>query len=125
MAFIDMKSFSEVAKKDFEFTREFRYMNGIVKICMADDEYELKFVEGELQSVDSKQTPDADCKIVIKGTSEHWENMLQEYPKPFYQCLQSTAVRHGLQISDTNEAFAYLPALNRMTQLMRKEYNRG
>ena len=51
--------------------------------------------------------------------------MLAQTPKPFYQCLQSTAVKHRLFISDSNETFAYLPALNRMLALMRQEFNSG
>ena len=124
MSLIDMKAFSEVAKKDPEFTREMRYLDGTVKVGIGGDEYDLKFIEGKLHSIDVAQIPDSECKIVIRGTKEHWENMLQKYPKPFYQCLQSTAVKHNLHLSDTNETFAYLPALNRMLQLMRQEYNR-
>jgi hypothetical protein len=124
MSIIDMKAFSQVAKKDFEFTREVRYLNGVIKVGIGDDQYDLKFIDGKLQSIDDSRMPDSECKIVIRGTKEHWENMLQKYPKPFYQCLQSTAVKHGLHLSDTNETFAYLPAMNRMVQLMRQERNR-
>ena len=33
--------------------------------------------------------------------------------------LAMSAVKHGLQLSTTNETFAYLPALNRLVQLLR------
>ena len=85
----------------------------------------LHFEAGKLTRIGGDDTKDGDCKIVIKGTRDHWVNLLADKPRPFYQCLQSTAVRHGLAISDTNETFAYLPALNRMTTLMRQTYNQG
>jgi len=45
--------------------------------------------------------------------------LLELKPKPFYQCIQSAAVKHGMTITDSNESFAYLPGLNRMTTLLR------
>ena len=125
MSLIGMKAVVEAARKDPEFTRETRYLNGIVKLGVAGEDHLLDFKDGKLVSVDAKMAPDDACKIVVKGTKEHWENLLARFPKPFYQCLQSTAVKHQLVLSDTNETFAYLPALNRLTQLMRNQYNKG
>lgn len=125
MSLIDLRVVMEAAKVDPEFTRETRYLNGAVKVGIAGEEYVLRFVDGKLVSIGTEKIPDADCKIFVKGTQEHWTNLLAKFPKPFYQCIQSTAVKHQLKISDTNETYAYLPALNRLTQLMRSEYNRG
>ena len=125
MSLVDMKALEERARKDFEFTRETRYFNGAIKLGIADEDYLLTFEDGKLEGVSKGSLPDADCKIVIRGTKEHWTNLLAWKPKPFYQCLQSSAVKHGLQISDTNETFAYLPALNRMTTLMRQIVKEG
>jgi hypothetical protein len=50
--------------------------------------------------------------------------MLEPLPKPFYQCMQSTAVKHDLYMNVSNETFAYLPALNRLMQMMRSEFNK-
>jgi len=115
----------ESAKADPEFTKETRYLNGAVKIGIADEEHVLRFADGKLVSIDAEKIPDASCKIFVKGTQDHWTNMLAKFPKPFYQCIQSTAVKHQLKISDTNETYAYLPALNRLMQLMRSVYNKG
>lgn len=68
---------------------------------------------------------DDKCKIVIRGTDEQWDALLQQKPLPFYQCLQSSNIKHGLHLSNTNETFAYLPALNRMTTLMRNARPEG
>jgi len=120
MPLVDMNALEGKARSDFEFTRETRYFDGAMKIGMAGEDYLLRFQDGKLLGIERQSLPDDDCKIVIDGTEEHWTNLLADKPKPFYQCLQSTAVKHGLKISDTNETFAYLPALNRMVTLMRQ-----
>ena len=125
MPLVNMKALIAVASGDPEFVRETRYLNGAVKVGVADDTYVLHFENGKIARLSADDTPDAACKIVIKGARELWTNMLAQTPKPFYQCLQSTAVKHGLFISNSNETFAYLPALNRMLALMRQEFNSG
>lgn len=125
MSLLNMEAVRVAAASDPEFRRETRYLNGAVKLRLADDAYVLHFENGAVARLSGDDTPDDRCKIVIKGTREHWTNLLADKPKPFYQCLQSTAVKHGLLISDTNETFAYLPALNRMTVLMRQVFNSG
>ena len=119
MSLVDMAVFERTARTDPEFKRETRYLTGTVKVGIADADYTLSFEDGVLETVEQPGKPDADCQIVVRGTEEHWVNMLADKPKPFYQCLQSTAVKHGLSITDSAITFAYLPALNRMMVLMR------
>lgn len=118
---LDRDSFAELARSDFEFTRETRYFSGTIKLEIGDDIWALNFKDGELLSV--SDTPQGEVKIVVGGTSEQWDELLQNKPRPFYQCIQSAAVKEGMRITDTNESFAYLPALNRMTTLMRHMKN--
>jgi pimeloyl-ACP methyl ester carboxylesterase len=107
------------AINDPEFSREIRYLDGAVKIGVGAEETVAQFEGGRLVNVAVREVPDADCKIIIRGTEEHWENLLAPYPVPFYQCLQTANIKHGLELSTTNETFAYLPALNRLVQFMR------
>lgn len=111
------------AMKDPEFARAIRYFNGTVKIAVEDDEMAFHFTDGKLNS-DTSIPADADSEIVIRGNNTHWTEMLAEYPIAFYQCLQTTSVRHGMYLNNTNQFFAYLPALNRLTSLLRAENNR-
>lgn len=124
---LDCKAFAELANGDFEFTRETRYLTGIIKLEFGVDiVWVLSFQNGVLASVeDSLPVLDCDCKIIVGGRSDQWESLLAEKPLPFYQCIQSAAVKHQMKISDTNETFAYLPALNRMTMLLRQLKNGG
>ena len=115
---LDKESFAKRAREDFEFTRETRYYTGSIKLEMGDEVWALDFKDGELLNVGD--TPQADPRILVGGTADQWDALLEEKPRPFYQCIQSAAVKEGMWISDTNETFAYLPALNRMTTLMRQ-----
>lgn len=120
MTIIDMAAVMAAAKTDPEFTRETRYLNGKVKFDIADEHHVLTFTDGKLVDHSTNDVPDSQCKIFVRGTREHWEAMARRYPPPFYQSLQSSAVRHNVQLSDTNETFAYLPALNRLMQIVRE-----
>ncbi|XWN29319.1 MAG: hypothetical protein ROR55_17670 [Devosia sp.] len=119
MGLVDMTTFENAARADAEFTRETRYLTGTMKIAIADDEYMLTFDNGALRGVETPGKQDDACDIVVRGDRDHWTNMLADKPRPFYQCLQSTAVKHGLSITDNAITFAYLPALNQMMVLMR------
>lgn len=121
---LDKQAFAEKAKADFEFTRETRYLSGKVKLEFGDDTWVLDFDNGRLVSVgDGTGISDSACRIVVGGRADQWEKLLALKPVPFYQCIQSAAVKHQMKISDTNETFAYLPALNRMTTLLRQLHN--
>ena len=122
---IDLDRFVESARKDFEFKRETRYLTGVIKLEFPDAVVGLHFRDGEMLRVDGEAPDDADCKIVVRGTGEQWGALLEDKPRPFYQCLQSAAVRHGLHLSNGDATFAYLPALNRMTSLMRASRKTG
>lgn len=111
------------AMKDREFSRAMRYFDGTVKVAVEDEEMAFHFTDGKLNS-DTRNPDDADCEIVIRGNNTHWTELLAQYPIPFYQCLQTTSVRHGMYLNNTNQFYAYLPALNRLTSLLRTENNR-
>lgn len=122
---IDLDKFKQLAQEDFEFKRETRYLNGIIKCDFPTRSVALHFEEGKLLKVEEAKYDDDKCTIVIRGTAEQWEALLQHKPLPFYQCLQSSNIKHGLHLSINNETFAYLPALNRMTTLMRNARPEG
>jgi hypothetical protein len=110
-----------------------RFFTGCVKLAVDGEETVAKFDDGKLVSADAhggstmavlvKGLVDSDCKIVVRGSHEVWDRLLEPYPIPFYQCLQTCNVKHGMFISATNETYAYLPALNRLVALLRAERN--
>jgi hypothetical protein len=124
MALVDVAAVAQDGMGDPEFSREMRFFDGKMKIEVAGEPTVLEFRDGALIRA-SHEGADEDCRVVVRGDAEHWENMLVPYPRPFYQCLQTTAVKHGLYMSTTNETFAYLPALNRLLVLMREARQSG
>jgi len=109
---------------DPEFSREIRFFTGKLKICIGNQTSVVEFDDGALRGP-VEDAEDDDCKIVVRGDDDHWSELLQPYPRPFYQCLQTTSVKHGLHMSTTNETYAYLPALNRLVVLMRSACRGG
>ena len=122
---VNLKSMSSSLTEDPEYSRETRYFSGLIKIEMDNVAQILSYDNGKLLKISLDDTDDKNCKIVVRGDKDTWLNMLQLKPKPFYQCMQSTAVKHDLFMNVSNETFAYLPALNRLMQMMRAEYNKG
>lgn len=123
---IDQAAFIEAARNDFEFTRETRYFTGVIRLDFADETWALSFANGAFAGItDGTDLPDREATIIVGGTAAQWDALLEVKPKPFYQCIQSAAVKHGMKINVANETFAYLPALNRMTTLLRQLNNGG
>lgn len=121
---IKKESFFDLAKNDFEFTRETRYLTGIIRVDFDSESWALTFSNGEfIEVIDGQYVSDEEAKVIVGGTEEQWSALLEVKPKPFYQCIQSAAVKHGMRINVANETFAYLPALNRMTTLLRQLNN--
>lgn len=118
---IDINRVVDAARDDFEFKRETRYLDGAIELTIGDDRTVLDFKDGKLTGLNGKGA--GRHRIAVGGTSEQWIELLADKPRPFFQCMQSAAVRHGMSISTTDETFAYLPALNRLTVLMRNVRN--
>ncbi len=118
---VDLVAGITSAMKDPEFSREIRYFTGQLKISVDGAPTVARFDDGQLVEVVQSDVEDGACAIVIKGTQEHFDKMLTQYPVPFFQCLQTTAIKHGLELSSTHETFAYLPALNRLVALLRSD----
>lgn len=110
------------AMNDPEFERAMRYFTGTLAIVIDGDSVAFDFADGQL--VGPLTTPAADADIMISGTQAQWDEMLAEYPRPFYQCLQTTSIKHGMELNNTAVFYAYLPALNRLVSLLRAAQSR-
>jgi len=120
---LNLNNLSGTLNKDPEYSREIRYCSGLIKIEIDNIQQILNYKNGALLDVTVKSTDDNQCKIIVKGDRDTWLKMLALKPIPFYQCMQSTAVKHDLYMNVSSETFAYLPALNRLMQIMRIEFN--
>lgn len=121
---LNLESVCEYARNDFEFTREMRFFSGSICIQIGQKANAMFFENGKFLELKEVENGD-DCTIVISGDESIWEEMLKKVPRPFYQCLQTTQVKHGLYITTNTITYAYLPALNRLLQIMKMIVNGG
>ncbi|WAJ32998.1 hypothetical protein OUO20_18370 [Arthrobacter sp. FX8] len=115
-----MHDFAQVlhtATKDFEFNREMRHYTGKLHVTIGKKAWLATYDDGKLLSVEPSDTDPQDAAIWIKGTDEQWKDMTAQCPRPFFQSLQSSSAKHGVQLSNTHQLYAYLPALNRLMQI--------
>ena len=123
MPTLDIEKFERAARGDFEFNREIRYFNGQIELTAENEVYVISIKDGELTTAVAGHGDSGQVRITIGGPAALWNAMLERYPEPFNHSLQSCSVKHGLLMSDTNETFAYLPALNRMMSILRDVHN--
>jgi hypothetical protein len=113
------------AAEDFEFSREMRYYTGKFHVTVGDQAWLAAYDDGKLLSVEPSDVDPQGAAIWIKGTGEQWKDMTAEHPRPFFQSLQSSSAKHGVLLSNTNQLYAYLPALNRLMQIFRQLNREG
>jgi hypothetical protein len=116
----DFAQVLQTATKDFEFSREMRYYTGKLHVAIGDKAWLAAYDDGKLLMVEPSDADPGDAAIWIKGTDEQWKDMTAQYPRPFFQSLQSSSAKHGVLLSNTHQLYAYLPALNRLMQIFRQ-----
>lgn len=110
----------EALNTDPEFQLSARYWNGRVKLDFGDRVYIMSVHDGVVESVEEDPTMYDPADLSISASSEGWDKLLAEMPRPFYQDMYSASVHHDFDIEgDLEQFFAYHAALRRMTQIMR------
>lgn len=123
---LDIQKTFEALSNDPEFIREIRYYDGTLRMNMGEDSYQIVFSNGTPVCASDKVPAPAyspPVKTEITGTDDMWKNLLARKPVPYYQCLQTTCVKHGMQMTSNVETLAYLPAWNRMVFVLRDIVN--
>lgn len=110
----------EALNTDPEFQLSARYWNNRVKLDFGDRVYIISVHDGVVEEIEEDPTMYAPSDLSISASSEEWDKLLAEMPRPFYQDIYSASVHHGFDIEgDLEQFFAYHAALRRMTQIMR------
>lgn len=121
---LDINKTFDALSNDPEFMREIRYYDGTLRMNMGDDSYQIVFSNGRpVDATDKAPSYSAPVTTWITGTDNMWEHLLARKPIPYYQCLQTTCVKHGMTMSSNVETLAYLPAWNRMVFVLRDIVN--
>ena len=117
----------------FIYNREYQKTNNIYslflakieleKMNMGEDSYLMLFHDGKPVSATDDVSPYATVTVEMTGTDDMWEHLLAAKPVPYYQCLQTTCVKHGMKMTNNAQTLAYLPAWNRMVFVLRDLIN--
>lgn len=121
----DLPRLKELLGSDPEFRLHSRYMNATLRVVVgATQQFSVHFVDGTLTMIDPQVTVFDSYDILLKGTEEHWANLLAPVPAAFYQDFFPAALCHGFQIEGNVETImAYYPALRRLGDLFREIAN--
>lgn len=120
---IDIQKAFAALSDNPEFRREIRYFNGTLKMNMGEDSYLMLFHDGKPVSATDDVSPYATVTVEMTGTDDMWKHLLAAKPVPYYQCLQTTCVKHGMKMTNNAQTLAYLPAWNRMVFVLRDLIN--
>jgi len=117
----------ESLNSDPEFSLASRYWNARLRLFIGADDYAVHIVDGVVTSVTKPEVSVFDSyTITVGGTEEAWEEILAADPRPFYQDFWSAYMRHGFVVAgDLELAYAYYPALRRMSEILRTIHNEG
>ena len=120
MSRLNGENLREALNTDPEFQLSARYWNGRVKLDFGDRVYIIGVHDGVVENIQEDPTMYDPSDLSISASSEGWDELLAEMPRPFYQDIYSASVHHDFEIEgDLEQFFAYHAALRRMTQIMR------
>lgn len=120
MSRLNGENLREALNTDPEFQLSARYWNGLVKLDFGDRVYIISVHDGSVENIQEDPTMYDPSDLSISASSEGWDELLAEMPRPFYQDIYSASVHHDFEIEgDLEQFFAYHAALRRMTQIMR------
>jgi hypothetical protein len=109
-----------VINNDAEFKLAARFMSEDVLLEVDESRCIVKVEEGVVREIKLDPSSGDHWSFSIKATAESWGKLLQSSPPPFYTGLNAGMMRGNLQIiGDTEVAFAYLWAMNRMLDVMK------
>ena len=107
--------------KDSEFRFHARYWDGALQLQFGEKLQVLRLRAGEVLGIDT--TPLAGKKpaeVIISAPVDDWAQLLQPYPRPFYQDFYPASMHYGFELKgDPDYVWAYYAALRRAGQVLR------
>jgi hypothetical protein len=106
---------------DGEFRFAARYWDGALQLQIGAQAHVLRLKGGEVVGIDS--TPldgTSPGEVTVSASADTWAQMLQPFPRPFYQDFYPAYMHHGLEFKgDSDYVWAYYAALRRSGQVLR------
>lgn len=119
-----LKGFQDAMNNDPEFKLAARFMSEDVLFESDGSRCRVTVRDGTVTEIKLNPPMNDHWSFAITTSTESWDKLLQSSPPPSYTGLNAGMLRGNLQImGDIEIAFAYLWAMNRMTDLMRQVQN--
>lgn len=121
MPLIDTERLLQALDRDAEFALAARFLTATLKLGFGDTAMLLEFRDGRLHDLRA-QGPFDPYDIEIAAPESGWREFLQPVPRPFYHHFLAAVRQEDFTWGgDIETAFAYMPMLNRLFELMRAE----
>jgi hypothetical protein len=123
LVFLDPRRVGQLCRTinaDPEFKLAARFMSEDVLLEAGSERCLIPVRNGRVSEIKINPPAGETGSIGIQATAESWDKLLQALPPPAYTGLNAGMMRGHLQMTgDFELAFAYLWALNRLTDIMR------
>lgn len=121
MSLIDTERLRRALDEDSEFALAARFLTATLKIGFGEKAWLLEFRDGRLHDLREKGPFDS-YDLEIMAPESGWREFLQPVPRPFYHHVLAALRQEDFDWGgDIETAFAYMPMLNRLFELMRAE----
>lgn len=120
MVKVNFEAFREELNRDPEFSYTARYWDARIRLGIGDEPFLLSVRDGALADVRPYQLEDS-SNLDISAPTGDWEKFLAEIPPPMYHSLYAVTFHHDFKVTgDLTEAWAYMQALIRLFDIMRR-----
>ena len=118
---LDLGVLKHELRDDEEFNLHRKHFDAKIRVVIGETQsFQLIIRSDNDVVIDPVVTPFDGFDIQLLGTEEHWSNMLEPNPPPFYQDFYPAMVHHGFRIEgDMEMIYAFLPAIRRLGDLFR------
>jgi hypothetical protein len=124
---IPVDAVREGGNSDPEFAIAGRYWNAIIRFYTNEaDEYFMQIEHGRVTCFREGSDGYRVSTIYVGGPRRTWREILRPRPKRFCNDFFPAAIHRGMQLGgDLSSLYAYYGALQRITAIMRREFNKA
>jgi hypothetical protein len=117
----------EGVNNDPEFAIAGRFWNAIIRFYTNEaDEYYMHIEHGRVTSFREGTNSYHVSTIYIGGPRSTWQEILKPKPKRFCNDFFPAAIHRGMRLGgDLSSLYAYYGALQRITAIIRREFNKA
>ena len=122
-ALFDEEAFRRGLEDDAELALGAKFLDGAIRVRFGERAMLVGFRDGKLAEL-REASPFDSSFLDVSAPESEWREFLKPVPPPFYHHIFPAVLCHRFDWSgDLEKAFAYMPALNRMFDILRAAAN--